>query len=164
MWARFSSDPRARAAADLRATDTDRDLVLEILAVAYSEGRLDRDEYDERSDAALAVRRLGEVVPVVSDLVALPEVRGAWQDARDEAVGRYRREVRDARNGFLGVSAICLTIWCVTVPFAGLHFFWPAIPSVVLGIGWLSTIGGQQSRIDALEQEILERRRLRGQE
>ncbi len=162
VWARFSSDPRARSAADLRATDTDRDLVLEVLAVAYSEGRLDRAEYDQRSDVGLAVRRLGEIVPVVGDIVALPEVRGAWQDARDEAFGRYRREVRDARNGFLGVSALCTTIWCVTAPFAGLYFFWPVIPAVVLGIGWLATIGGQQSRIDVLEQEILERRRLRG--
>jgi hypothetical protein len=161
VWSRFSSDPRARAAAELRATDADRDLVLEVLAVAYAEGSLDREEYDQRSDVALAVRRLGEVRPLVGDLVALPEVRGAWQDAREEAGALYRREVRDARNGFLFVSALTTVVWGGTAVFIGFYFFWPAIPAAALGLGWLAAIGGQQSRIDALEQEALERRRRR---
>ncbi|MGJ9412041.1 DUF1707 domain-containing protein [Aeromicrobium sp. CF4.19] len=161
VWSGFTSDPRSPAAADLRASDGDRDLVLDVLAAAFADGRLGRSEYDERCDAALALRRLGEVSPLVSDLAALPAVRGSWQDLREEASGRFRREVRDARNGFVVVSLTTLGVWGGTALFLGPYFFWPVFPILALGIGWAATAAGQQSRLDDLEQEILERRRHR---
>lgn len=159
VWSRFSSDPRARAAAELRATDADRDVVLEVLSIAYSEGRLDRVEYDTRSDAALGLRTLGEVRPLVGDLVALPAVRGAGQEVREEAMSRLHREIRDARLGFLVVSGATTTVWGVTALVVGWHFFWPAIPIAVLGARWLASHWGTESRLETLEQEIREHRR-----
>ena len=69
LWASFQHDPRDPAVAPLRASDADRDVVHRVLADAFADGRLDREEYDERSATVLAARTLGELPPLVSDLV-----------------------------------------------------------------------------------------------
>ena len=40
------------AGGNLRASDADRDHVATLLTTAYAEGRLSKDEHDERLDAA----------------------------------------------------------------------------------------------------------------
>ena len=69
LWASFQHDPRDPAVAPLRASDADRDVVHGLLTEAFADGRLDRDEYDERSTATLQARTLGELPPLVADLV-----------------------------------------------------------------------------------------------
>jgi len=51
-----------------RASDVDRDRVVEFLNVAYSEGRLSRDEYDDRLDSALSARTYADLDQIVTDL------------------------------------------------------------------------------------------------
>lgn len=66
--------------ADLRCADTDRDQVADLLAVAYSEGRLTREEHDDRVAAAWRARTFGELAPLVADLPTqqpLPAVAGS---------------------------------------------------------------------------------------
>ena len=53
-----------------RASDADRDRVLEFLNVSYSEGRLSRDEYDDRLDSALSARTYADLDQIVTDLPA----------------------------------------------------------------------------------------------
>jgi type IV secretory pathway VirB2 component (pilin) len=53
-----------------RACDADRDRVVEFLNVAYSEGRLSRDEYDDRLDSALSARTYADLDQIVTDLPA----------------------------------------------------------------------------------------------
>ncbi len=77
VWQQFSADPRDRAHASLRASDADRDLVRRVLADAYAEGRLDRDELDERVDAAGVARVLGDLPPLIDDLVPTAIVSSA---------------------------------------------------------------------------------------
>jgi len=48
------ADPPSSPA--LRASDADRDRVIELLRAAVADGRLDSAEFDERVDAALAGR------------------------------------------------------------------------------------------------------------
>ena len=50
----MSVDPSSSPA--LRASDADRDRVIELLRAAVADGRLDPAEFDERLDAALAAR------------------------------------------------------------------------------------------------------------
>lgn len=78
-WDRLSADPSTPAAATLRASDADRDVVLGVLRDAYAEGRLDRAEYERRVEGALGVLVVADVVPLLSDLVAerRPPVRRA---------------------------------------------------------------------------------------
>jgi Domain of unknown function (DUF1707)/Cell wall-active antibiotics response 4TMS YvqF len=60
----------------VRASDADRDRVVEALAGASAEGRLTLEEYSERSDAALVARTVGDLASLTADLPAssLPAV------------------------------------------------------------------------------------------
>ena len=55
----------------MRAADADRDRVVEFLKVAYSEGRLSKDEYDGRLEHALSARTYADLDQLVSDLPAV---------------------------------------------------------------------------------------------
>ena len=59
------------AGGNLRASDTDRDKVATVLSTAYAEGRITRDEHDERLDAVMRARTFDDLVPITSDLVPL---------------------------------------------------------------------------------------------
>lgn len=60
------------AGGNLRASDTDRDKVATVLSTAYAEGRITREEHDERLDAVMRARTFDDLVPITSDLVPLP--------------------------------------------------------------------------------------------
>lgn len=57
------SDPNG-----LRASDSDRDRIAEILRDAAGEGRLGLDELDDRLSAVYAAKTYGELEPIVKDL------------------------------------------------------------------------------------------------
>jgi hypothetical protein len=61
----------------LRASDADRDRVVEQLRGAVADGRLDSAEFDERLDAALAARTLDALAPLTVDLGTPPDNRAA---------------------------------------------------------------------------------------
>ncbi|MDA0634541.1 DUF1707 domain-containing protein [Nonomuraea sp. MCN248] len=61
----------------LRASDADRDRIIELLRAAVADGRLDPVEFDERLDAALAARTIDALAPLVTDLIAAPGSDGA---------------------------------------------------------------------------------------
>lgn len=56
----------------LRASDADRDAVVEVLHTAYSEGRLTPEEHSERVEQALAAKTFDELTGLTSDLVEAP--------------------------------------------------------------------------------------------
>jgi hypothetical protein len=64
------ADPPSSPA--LRASDADRDRVIELLRAAVADGRLDQGEFDERLDAALAARTVDALAPLTGDLIAAP--------------------------------------------------------------------------------------------
>ena len=132
-WEEFERDPRSPDLAPLRASDRDRDLALRILAEAYAEGRLDRDEFDERADAVTAARTLGELPGQLVDLVpsaALQPGTGP-EHHRQRAVAKYERERREAIWTFLSVSAICWVIWAAV---GADPFLWPLFPMIFTGL------------------------------
>ncbi|MBV7281354.1 DUF1707 domain-containing protein [Corynebacterium sp. TAE3-ERU30] len=61
----------------LRASDHDRSRVLDYLAHAYADGRLDYSEFDERSSAASTSRFMDELSPLLEDLGGTPELPAA---------------------------------------------------------------------------------------
>ncbi|MGH3390360.1 MAG: DUF1707 SHOCT-like domain-containing protein [Actinomadura sp.] len=61
----------------LRASDADRDQIIELLRAAVADGRLDPVEFDERLDAALAARTIDALTPLTADLIAVPGGDGA---------------------------------------------------------------------------------------
>lgn len=56
---------------DLRASDADRNQVLDLLSAAYAEGRLTHEEHDERSNLATQARTFDDLIPLTRDLVPL---------------------------------------------------------------------------------------------
>jgi Domain of unknown function (DUF1707) len=69
------ADPPSSPA--LRASDADRDRVVELLRTAVADGRLDPAEFNERLDAALAARTIAALAPLTADLIAAPRSDGA---------------------------------------------------------------------------------------
>ena len=63
-------EPRGRPA--IRASDQDRDGVVQRLQQAFAERRLDDDEFDERMRAALTARTSADLDRLTSDLPATP--------------------------------------------------------------------------------------------
>ena len=150
VWGSFSPDPRVSANAVLRATDRDRDVVHQVLAEAYADGRLDRDEFDTRSAQTAASRTLGELPPLLADLVEpVPVPPGGVLPAggaalRQQAVAKYKSDRRDAFWGFLAPSFICLVIWLAF----GAGFFWPGFVIAGTGINVLSMMIRRENIIE----------------
>lgn len=59
------------AGGHLRASDADRDQVAEVMSTAFAEGRLSREEYDERLDALLRAKTFDDLVGLTRDLVVV---------------------------------------------------------------------------------------------
>jgi hypothetical protein len=85
--------PEPRPASRVRASDADRDRVIDVLRAAAGDGRLTADEFDERVEVALSARTLGELAVLTADLVAEP-VRLSAETAQAEDVIRI-----DQRGG-----------------------------------------------------------------
>jgi hypothetical protein len=66
----MAADPSSSPA--LRASDADRDRVIELLRAAVADGRLDPAEFDQRLDVALAARTINALAPLTADLIAAP--------------------------------------------------------------------------------------------
>lgn len=178
LWDSFTADPHSMP--DLRASDADRDAALDILAAAYAEGLLDGEEHAGRMQAATAARRLGEFVPLLTDIVApspygagstdlalTPANRRALEQLEDDiptsareideaATAHYRDTVRRAALGmFLGPVGLTVAIWAFTSIAAGnLIFFWPLFVILGTGGGFLSTMMNKD-RIIAERRKVL---------
>jgi hypothetical protein len=154
VWSSFPHDPRNPAHATLRASDSDREVLLQVLGEAYAEGRLDREEYDERSTAVTATRTLGELPALVADLVpALPPRREARTELalassaelrlRGEAA--WRKDVMEAVGAFVVPTAICLIVWAATM---WMGYFWPGWVMLGTGINLLQTALRRQGIVE----------------
>jgi hypothetical protein len=138
VWDEFAFDPRSPEYGALRASDADREIVHRVLGSAYADGRLTREEFDQRSDAVLSVRTLSELPVLIADLVPVAGPPGrlpvTTEDAADlqaRAVEAYRSDRREAAWGFVSASIVCWVIWWVTSGGGG--FPWPVF--VMLGTG-----------------------------
>lgn len=69
--------PPTPAAGGLRASDEDRNQVANVLSAAYAEGRLTREEHDERLEQAMSAKTFDELIPLTRDLVYVGPTPGA---------------------------------------------------------------------------------------
>lgn len=157
FWQRFDRDPRLPGNAELRAGHLDRELVLEALGAAYAEGRLDADEFEERSDATHAARKLADLPPLLSDLIPTASAGKALvapEAVQQRAVEKWQEHRREALMAFLAPSLICWTIWAVVMPG---DFLWPLFVSVPGLINLIATLV-RRDEIIASEVRKIERR------
>ena len=163
LWREFACDPRDPTYAGMRAGTADRNLVLEALSEAYGDGRLEREELDERTDAVHAAKTLGELPPLLSDLIPTTTALtpGPGSDVHAEAVAKYERSRREALMSFLTPTLICWVIWALTMPGG---FAWPLFVTVPTSLGLIGTVVRKQDIIDSHERKILKKRQEQAQE
>ena len=65
-------DPAARGYGHLRASNADRERATDVLKAAFAEGRLDRDEFDERVGRVQQSRTYAELAALTADLPVGP--------------------------------------------------------------------------------------------
>ena len=162
IWDRFSLDPRQAENAHLRASDRDRDAVNDLLGTAYAEGRLSPEELDERADRTARAKTLGELPPIISDLVSSSPLAVPTGSLRVQAEQRYRQQRQNALYGFLTPSLICWAIWAATM-FGG--FPWPVFVMIGTGMRYLQLTSSREDAIGSIERDLerRERRRLENQ-
>ncbi len=95
------SDPgQLGAGGELRASDSDRDRVVETLRVAAGDGRLTPAELDERLEEALTARTYSQLASLTTDLPAWPDPAGqAMPLAASEAKQLVRIDCGSGRAG-----------------------------------------------------------------
>ena len=74
-----------------RASDRERDAVVQRVQDAFAEGRLDDVEFDERTRAALTARTRADLDALLADLPAETAAPGAAPAAAGPAPGRPER-------------------------------------------------------------------------
>jgi Domain of unknown function (DUF1707) len=139
--------PREPGRDDLRASDADRQAVVERLRRAHDEGRLDLSEFDDRARRAYAARTYSELGRLTSDLPADPAAARLPAVAEPDRVSP-RRRLSPAVSTWLFVSLVNFVIWAiVSITALGLVYpwwIWVAGPwGAVLAARWLSERGGR---------------------
>jgi hypothetical protein len=104
-----------------------------MLADAYADGRLTREEYDDRLNTLYGSRTLGEIPSLVTDLVPPdgPPTAPApplAAELRTRGARKWRKDVEESFAAFLVPSIICTVIW---IAVTGRGFFWPVFPMSV---------------------------------
>lgn len=169
-WDRFSNDPRSSQHAHLRASDLDRSVALDALSAAFADGRLNREEYDERSEAVQTGRTLGQLVAPLRDLAPDPAsgavVRSSHSQLQARAEQRYLRARQGALSGFLVLSLISWGIWLATLDGGGFsaNFSWPVLVTVFASVRLVQVTVNRRSMIESIMEKDQRRERRRIEE
>ena len=167
LWASFQHDPRDPSIGSLRASDADRNIVHAVLTEAFADGRLDREEYDERTAATLQARTLADLPPLMADLVPdrplvspvssrAPLVSASPSDIQQRAEAKWREDRRSALMGFVGSAVLLWAIWLATA-WGDWYFPWPLIVNALALMNFLRVATNRQD-IVAGEVRRLERK------
>src|ERR1700758_2515379 len=113
----------------LRASDADRDRVVDLLSTHYQAGRLTVDEFHERSSQALQARTMGDLAALLTDLPALPGNRP--EPAAQPVVTRQDFN-SSAAAGILAVLAVVVVVFLLTESGAASTGRWVLIIPVLI--------------------------------
>ena len=119
----------------LRASDAERDAVVDRLAVHGAAGRLNAEELEQRTASALRAQTVAELEALEADLPAAPagRPRGA-RGPRIPELGRF--------CVYLPVMALLVAIWALS----GAGYFWPVWPALGWGVALLGPGGCSRHR------------------
>jgi hypothetical protein len=140
MEAELVPDPEQRMVArrDVRVSDQERRAVLDELQQHFGEGRLDLAEFEERTNAVVAARYRGDLMPLLDDLPELhPTPAGPPVRPRPTKEHPVMGSVAFRIHLYLSlvVSAFLLAIYGgVTLVADGVPF-WPVFPISAIGLG-----------------------------
>lgn len=106
----------------LRASDADRERTIDVLKAAFAEGRLTKDEYDERLDTVYASRTYAELAALTADLPVGPHPAPLPATAGARITVPARRQTNP--------MAITSLILGLAQPFTA---FLTAVPAIICG-------------------------------
>lgn len=126
----------------MRASDADREQVVERLRIALNEGRLNLAEFDERTAAAYAAQTYADLKPLLTDLpppapagrsqlTPTPLLSDPVAEKKARRRERDRRSVKKGWTGWLGMSVLVTGLWFLGVATDGFDndgdfwFVWP---------------------------------------
>ena len=139
----------ARAHGHLRASDADREQVLEFLKTAFVQGRLTIDELDARAGRALVSRTYGELAVLTADIPSGP-VRVLPTPPAAPASVRCREPVpepaRTPASAKAAVWAACVIAALPAVWAAFLTFYGGFVILFLLAFTGLTLVTGPRSR------------------
>jgi Domain of unknown function (DUF1707) len=115
----------------IRASDTERQSVVDVLRDAYADGRLTLDEFEERMSAAYAARTWPDLRELTSDLPVEP-VLGADLNLQPQAVPPAPGPHRPGRDRPLGHLLPVLFIWILIEAAIGSPDFAAALSFVFI--------------------------------
>lgn len=119
----------------LRASDADRDAVVERLRTAAAEGRLETDELDERLDVALRSRTYGELDGLLTDLPSAP---APWQRRQVRVVPAVQSALAVAMPILVTVLVVAAVVAAIAIA-AAWWAIWALVWFVMCGRGSCST-------------------------
>ncbi len=76
--------------ASVRASDAERGAIADTLSLHYSEGRLEREEFDDRLRRAMSAKTRGDLAPLLADL---PATAVATRPAKSGRIEHRAREI-----------------------------------------------------------------------
>jgi class 3 adenylate cyclase len=109
----------------VRASDADREHVVELLREHYGAGRLSEEELSERLEAVYGVRTMSELGALTADLPSRPEPGDGHRR------GALDTSVRIHLAVYVVVNVMLIGIWAAS----GGGYFWPIWPILGWGIG-----------------------------
>lgn len=103
----------------IRASDDDRQRVVDLLAEHHVAGRLDQAEFAERMESAYLAKTIGELRRLILDLPRIEAVSRRSGTARSSAA-------RAALASWVSAAVLVLVIWlAVSVASGHFTYFWP---------------------------------------
>jgi len=144
----MSNEPQRRCPGDLRASDSDREAVVERLRVALNEGRLSLFEWDERIALAYRASTYAELERLSADLPSQPvaptPVIPVYDERSVAGLDRVPTALKVLWTIWLTAVLINLVVWLlVSLSSMSVAYFWPiwvagpagaALAGVTIGI------------------------------
>jgi hypothetical protein len=150
--------PRPAADPGLRASDADREQLVDELEQHTIDGRLTTDEFEQRTGQAYEAKTVGELEALRRDLPVTPQGQALTQRQRRSTL--TKRSLQET-GGSAGLFVVCTVIWLAS---GASGQFWPVwvLLLVVLSLvrnGW--ALYGPGADLDAVEADLDARRERR---
>jgi DUF1707 SHOCT-like domain len=150
--------PQSSPQPGLRASDADRERLVDELEQHTIAGRLTTDEFEQRTQQAYAARTMGELDALHRDLPAVAAGRTvSFGQRRWDLTKRAMQET----GGSLGLFFVCTVIWAASGANGS---FWPVWTLVIVAISLVRNVWalyGPGADLDAVEADLDARRQRR---
>jgi Domain of unknown function (DUF1707) len=142
----------------LRASDADRERVVDELEQHAIDGRLTTDEFEQRTGQAYEAKTVGELEALRRDL---PATTGGQVVSRRQRRSELTKRSLQETGGSAGLFVVCTVIWLAS---GASGQFWPVWILIIVALslarnGW--ALYGPGADLDAVEADLDARRERR---